>query len=115
MKITCGFEMLVAEARREEEARPDADERKTREPTSDAAWRRFKASLVANGYFRDEMEEARCIRSSWRTRCEHLRGRRWRMRREGFETRPRDASWRFSPSRGRRRRVTDGDPGGRER
>ena len=56
MKITCGFEMLVAEARREEEARPDADERKTREPTSDAAWRRFKASLVANGYFRDEME-----------------------------------------------------------
>ena len=57
MKITCGFEMLVAEARREEEeARPDADEWKTREPTSDAAWRRFKASLVANGYFRDEME-----------------------------------------------------------
>ena len=52
MKIACGLEMLVAERRRDEETEDGA----AREPTRDDAWRTFKASLVANGYFRDEME-----------------------------------------------------------
>jgi hypothetical protein len=51
MKITCGFEMLLADLApvAEASARGDA------EPVDDPAWTTFKASLTANGYFRNEM------------------------------------------------------------
>ena len=50
MKIACGFEMLLADrAPAVDASASDA------EPVDDRAWTTFKASLTANGYFRNEM------------------------------------------------------------
>jgi hypothetical protein len=54
MKIACGFEMLLADSPRSVEDGHNKAE-STGEPTDDAAWHTFKASLLSNGYFRNEM------------------------------------------------------------
>ena len=70
----------------------------------------IQGDLVANGYFRDEMEEARCIRSSLANAVRAFKGSS--VADEARENRGAPASgvWRFAVPVENEDSVTDGDP-----